>query len=198
MSKKGRGTLVDQAGGVSPGTGPCRTVAEVGGGTLCQHQKGYRFKRERREKYGHLASPPLPTGPVSLANQHSALSQPERGTSALWDPTPPPLPALGSHAAPARGPGVQGARAPHQVLCRAPTGGAGRSSGFRVWNMGRIHAWRISNCMEEIMHGEGITPGVLCRLGGGATVRAPAQCLLPACRRSGCRGGRCAPHTGLE
>jgi hypothetical protein len=37
MSKKGRGTLLDPDGGVSPGTGPCRRVAEVGGGTLCQH-----------------------------------------------------------------------------------------------------------------------------------------------------------------
>lgn len=57
-----------------------------------------------------------------------------------------------------------------------------QDSGIGVW--GRSMHGGMSNWVEEIMHGEGITRGVLCRLGGGATVSALAQCLLPVCRRA--------------
>lgn len=136
----------------------------------------------------------------------------ERGTSALWDPTPPPLPALGSHATPARSPGVHGARAPHQVLVlqsslltqlfaeqqREEREGI-QDSGFGVWG-GSMHGG-MSTWVEEFMHGKGVTQGVLCRLGGGsysACTGAVFAACLPASQRRGCSGGRRAPHAGLE
>lgn len=54
-----------------------------------------------------------------------------------------------------------------------------QGSGFGVWG-GSMHGG-MSNWMEEIMHGEGITQGVLCRLGREIIVRAPAQCSPLAC-----------------
>lgn len=137
-----------------------------------------------------------PQDPCPQQTSVSLSHNPETGASAFWDPTSLPLPAFGSHATPARSPGVQGARAPHQVLAALPSRllmqlfaehqreerERIQDSGIGVWG-GSMHGG-MSNWVEEIMHGEGITRGVLCRLGGGATVRAPAQCLLPVCRRA--------------
>lgn len=115
----------------------------------------------------HLRSPQDP-----CLQQTSVLlcHNPERGTSALWDPTLPPLPALGSHATPARSPGVQGARAPHQVLAlqsslhkqlfaehqREEREGV-QDSGFGIWGdpcmEGCLSGWRKS-CMVRGSHRE--------------------------------------------
>lgn len=94
---------------IRPGTGPCRRVAEVGGGTLRQHRKGYKFKRERREMYSHLASPQNP-----CLQQTSVLlcHNPERGTSALWESHPSTFPSsrIACHPSPEpECPGSQGA-----------------------------------------------------------------------------------------
>lgn len=50
----------------------------------------------------------------------------------------------------------------------------------------------MSNLVEEIMHGEGITQGVLCRLRRGSRCACTAQCFLPACLPAGGGGAAVA------
>lgn len=171
MSKKGLGTLVDQGGGLSPGTGPYRTMPEVGGGTLCQHGKGYKFKRERRENYGHLASPPathrtrVPSKPV-----FRCLTTP-KGEPVLFGIPPLYLSQLSDRMPPQ--PGARVSREPGRLTkcwlsqvassCSSLQSTSGRSGkGFRTRGLeygedpcmeGCLIGWRKS-CMVRGSRGE--------------------------------------------
>lgn len=198
----GGGTFEVQDGGVSSGARPCRRVAEVGGGTSCQHRKGYEFKRERREKYGHLASPPPPTGPVCPAVNVLPCPKPQREVSALWDTSP--LLSQPSTRIRQPQPGDRVTREPGHLTKRwrstqpPHTAWAGASSGqgFRIPDLGcgedPYHALR-GVCMGggKSCISEGIAPGVLCRLGG------ELLCVHPAgrvCRLLGQQRQKCPAH----
>lgn len=214
MSKRGLGTLEVQdgggnfevqVGGVSSGARPFRRVAEVGGGTSRQHRKGYEFKRERREKYGHLASPPPPTGPVCPAVNVLPCPKPQREISALWDTNPP----LSQPSARSRQPqpGARVTREPgHLTKCcrstqppHAAWAGASSGQGFRTPGLGcgedPYHALR-GVCMGGGNHASVRGSHRECSAGWeGSYCVCAGRAEFAACWDS---RGRCAPHTGVE
>lgn len=137
-AQDGGGTFEVQDGGVSSGARPCRRVAEAGRSTRRQHRKGYEFKRERREKYGHLASPPPPTGPVCPAVSVLPCPKPQREISALWYTNPPFSQPSARSRQPQ--PGAQVTREPGHLTKRrrstqpphAAWAGASSGQGFRT------------------------------------------------------------------
>lgn len=110
MSKKGRGTLVDRDGGVSPGTGPCWRVAQSGRRHSVPALKGLQVQTRKARKVWPSCFTSATHGTVSSVNQRSAVSQSRKGDQCPLGSQPSSSPSFRIACHPSPEPGCPGSQ----------------------------------------------------------------------------------------